>query len=391
MDDLKQMTGEKTRSTTRRTFLASAVAGGLAATAGCQVRMPTQLFGEPDPPPFGPVEHGWEMAGRDGANTAHNPGADGPQSEPEPIWELDIGETTIPRTVVAGDTLVVGGEEELFVFDLSTNELSWSTTVAIHLADPVLLDGRVYIQTDTRELSCFDAQTGENQWSVTTRAAVRTPTVTDRAVFVPDEEGTIHTYDVETGNEKWQTASELPRPREQYAVTKEAVYLGRSGTLLALDIETGDELWRTDEHGGRVTFVDNSLYTGGNEMSAHDSDGTLLWNVDLNRLAGGYSTPTIVNGRAVTTISGGHIEVLSAESGESLWKDGERSWYGRPITDGSMIYVASDYRARRVYALDPVSETVEWMKRVPEAPGYLRVVDDMLLVGIATGKLLAFA
>ncbi|CCQ33995.1 hypothetical protein HTIA_1875 [Halorhabdus tiamatea SARL4B] len=41
--------------------------------AGCLDRIP--LLGGEQPPPFGPVEHSWGMAGRDAVNTASNPGS----------------------------------------------------------------------------------------------------------------------------------------------------------------------------------------------------------------------------------------------------------------------------------------------------------------------------
>ncbi|ERJ05971.1 Twin arginine translocation signal domain containing protein [Halorhabdus tiamatea SARL4B] len=58
---------------TRRAFLASGLAGAGTGVAGCLDRIP--LLGGEQPPPFGPVEHSWGMAGRDAVNTASNPGS----------------------------------------------------------------------------------------------------------------------------------------------------------------------------------------------------------------------------------------------------------------------------------------------------------------------------
>ena len=385
------MSLEDHRPTTRRAFLTSAVTGAITGTAGCHVSMPTLQLGDPDPPPFGPVEHGWRMAGRDAANTAHNPGADGPRSEPESIWEFDVRGRGNPRAVAAGRTLAIAANETLYVYDLAAGELAWTKSVGTGLGQPALGDGRLYVRTADQELSCLDVETGESVWSATTEGWVRVPRVNDRLVLVNDQERIMYAFDAEDGSEKWRYTEERLLRGHSHPVTEDGLYLGTGNELVVLDVDTGTERTRLNGVEGRPTLVDETIYVGGNEMAAHRLDGKTLWNTEADWVAGGFYTPTILNERAVATISGGNIGMLSVESGELLWRDEDRSWDGRSITDGSMVYVASGNRARRVYALDPLTETVEWTKRAPEVPANLRVIDDMLLVGIDTGKLLALA
>ena len=383
------MTHQDTRSTTRRAFLANAFTGGVVGTAGCQIRMPTWLFGDPAPPPFGPVEHGWRMAGRDAANTAHNPGADGPESEPEPIWEFDVGEG-VPQAVIEERTLAITVDDTLYVYDLGDGELAWTASVETHRREPMITSGRLYVQTADRELSCLDAETGERVWSATTENSVRTPVIDRETVVVSDGGGDVYAFEDSDGSERWRTDSEQQSTLGPHAVDEDVVYVGGENALVVLDLDTGEMQWRAeDNYGGlRPTVVDGVVYTGGLEIEAHSTNGVVSWRTDTG--VGSFSTPTIVGDRACATRAGGRIQIRAVGSGELLWAEDTRSWDGRPITDGSTIYVASGDTGRRIYGLNPVTETVEWTKRVPEAPYSLRLVDDLLFVGMATGKLLAF-
>ena len=388
------MADQNTRSTTRRTFLANGVTGGVIGTAGCQIRMPTWLFGDPDPPPFGPVEHGWRMAGRDAANTAHNPGATGPRTEPEVVWEITFAEPRTPRVLIDEEILVATDTETLHVFDLDAGELVWSSEIDARMQTPALGPEKVYVRTGDRELSAFDTHTGERTWihSGTGGASAydfRYPVVHEGVVYTADADGTVYALDTDDGTIRWQTNSELgPRVQFRPAIDDDRLYLGGEQDVAAFAVDDGPRLWKHSDASGSLVATEERIYAGGTPAVALRADGTEKWRTDPE--GDSYSIPAVADGRAYVTHD--KVEARDADSGEVLWTGDTRTGMrGQPVVDSGTVYVGSTYSRRLVSAVDSTDGSLLWDRSVPEAPNHLCVVDDVLLVGVATGKLLALA
>lgn len=371
-------------STTRRALLAAAVSAG-SGTVGCLDRP----FG-PDPPPFGPVDHGWPMAGRDPANTAHNPGASGPRREPEVVWELEFDQQRTPRVVIDGNVLAATDDQTLHVFDLDAGELAWTADVDARFHTPVVTATHLYTRTGQATLTAFDVDSGEQVWAHESDVEASpynftTPKLRDGLVYAVAG-GTVSALAAADGTVKWRT--ELDSGGWSTLATDDGVlYVGYENRLGVLDAADGSELVRVPEVGGHPVVADGTAYLGGSKLRALQSDGSVLWVADSG--TGGYSAPAVAGDRVYVTDDG--VETRNS-SGELRWTARPKSGIaGRPVVDSTTVYVGSTYFRRAVFGIDASDGTDLWERSVPEAATCLRVVDDLLFVGIATGRLLALA
>lgn len=367
----------------RRAFLATAFSSGLIGTAGCLNR----VFESPSPP-FGPVEHGWKMTGRDAANTAFNPGASGPRTEPEVVWKLDLRVNRTPRIVVEEDVLAVTMDETLYVFDLEHRELSWKTDVSARFHTPALASKRVYVRTTETEVTAFDAKSGEpvwvfNQFGDMTPDNFVYPVLHDDVVIVAAANGTVSALDAGDGSKQWSTNLDVTSGL-YLAVAGDLVCVSSEYGVAILDAEDGTILYQS-ERGGIPTMVNDTVYIVSQGVRVIRADGTVGWLIEPRR--GVHSPLTVANDRVYLTNDG--VSAWDVRSGELLWS----TWMGsgRPVVDSRTLFVGSKYYRRSVFGIDSFDGTLLWERSIPEAPGHLRIVDDLLFVGTATGELLVLA
>lgn len=376
------MSNTPTRPVKRRRFLSTLGAAGLAGSAGCLDRFP--FLGDIDPPEFGSVEAGWPMVGKDPANTARNTAATGPVSEPEIIWEAKPG-SKIPTAAIDDDIFAINTEEELLVFDLGDNELVFERDVDAQFSTPVVDQQRLFAKTDEETLARFDPDTGEKIWSFETTGTVETPIVSEGVVVVQDTLGNIYAIDAETGNHLWQVEEEHKlRVSYSYAIVDSIVYFAGARYLVAVTLHDGEELWRVEGFSGSPAIYDEGIFIRTPKTTLLTKDGELRWEATIRA-----STPTLVKDRACGVTGAPNQVVLSAQTGEILWRQRNKHWGGRPISDGTFAYIGSTDHAGRLYCIDPINETEVYQKRFDEVISVLGLADDMLFIGTPRGKIMA--
>jgi outer membrane protein assembly factor BamB len=160
-------------------------------------------------------------------------------------YKVDNGSTSAPA--VAGDTVYVGGWEELYALSADTGVLKWifhpeSGSDDRYFFDQIIDDGTVYFGSWSH-VYALNSKTGQEKWKLKLDGVTRSvPTVYDGTVYVstfsPDisEAAYLYALDSKTGQEKWNLKATGGGIGGAVAVTDGVVYVSTSDDgLLALD------------------------------------------------------------------------------------------------------------------------------------------------------------
>ena len=375
----------------RRTILRSAGAGTVSALAGCIT------FGGDDhtnePPPFGPPDTDWPMAGYDARNTGFSPEASGPTSEPEIEWEYRFEEDATPGFALADTALAVVADDTLHRFDLEAGD-SW--TIDGNRSGPPAIDadtGLVFAAVEEGRFSAFDLADGTERWHVPLAGDSNPPVVHDGTVYVGDDDGTVAAFGAVDGAERWRT-SVGGESLERVAADGEHVVTSTRVGIVGLDAADGDERWRVERNYYYApVLADGTVYVTRKALRAFDATGgTERWVYDpqpRTTASPGFVEEAIYLGRAA-----GYLDTIDTDRGERKWTANER--FGDEVTtvvsDGEAVYVGSWARGGGgVAAIDADDGTTRWRVWIAnnQSVDALAVVGNRVLVGMSGGTLLS--
>jgi outer membrane protein assembly factor BamB len=136
--------------------------------------------------------------------------------------------------------------------DPQTEKVIWKDHLHSELeSSPLIVDGTLYIGTNSRGVLAIDADTGKILWTYDTDGEVKaSPSYHEGTVFVPNYESTMFALDAKTGKLKWKTdTSSAPPGGEGGFFSSPAVAFGQvfaardDGVVYAFDEETGKVDW----------------------------------------------------------------------------------------------------------------------------------------------------
>jgi outer membrane protein assembly factor BamB len=292
------------------------------------------------------------------------PSANGDLSSRRATDATDLDATTIPRLRV------------LWRFRLPRS----ATDFGAITANPVLVDGVVYLQDSGSSVYALDARTGILRW----RHRMAAPNDGPNGVAVSGSrlysatDTTAFALDARTGRILW--SHRLVNRREQFVgiapvVDRGRVYYstqgfppGGRGAVYALDAATGKTVWRFDtiarpwprpEAGGGGAWDPVSVDADGNVYVGNSNPGP--WGGSKRFPNGG-----VFAGDARWTDA---LIVLSGSTGALLWADQvtrhdvrDYDFQASPILAGSVVYGAG--KAGRVVAWDRSTHARLWARAV---------------------------
>ncbi len=233
------------------------------------------------------------------------------------LWAFETSDNVASRPVVAGDTLVFGGED--------------------------------------RNIYGLDAGTGEERWRVSTGGpVVSSPAFEDGVVIIGSDDGAVYGLDPSTGNEEWRHLAKGPVEAPVTAADGVAYVASRSGELAALDAKTGGEIWISP----RGKTLRTSPAVGNTEVFVvDDAQGLLAFDRQTGKKRwekpnGSYvGAPLVVRGELVVARNDGRIQRLGpggevrggwdgAAAGNPI--DGDPAFSIGPSSGGGAVWAASD-------------------------------------------------
>jgi outer membrane protein assembly factor BamB len=268
------------------------------------------------------------------------------QLKPDPA--LANTPVTLPPPVVNPDWPQPGGNPDHAMQHLAlpgTLHQAWKTSIGAGssrytqvLAQPIVVDGRVYAMDGGSQVGAYDAATGNPIWQIDIKPS--------------DDEGSSF-----GGGLAWWKG-------RLYASSGYA-------RVLALDPKNGKVIWKTSV-GAPVrsgpTVADGRVYvvTVENELVALAADdGRRVWNhngIPETASLVGSASPAAAGEVVVVGYSSGEIDALTVENGRPLWSDNLASARpadavsaladirGRPVIDRGRVYAVS--HAGRMAAID---------------------------------------
>ena len=236
------------------------------------------------------------------------------------LWAFETGDNVASRPVVAGDTVVFGGEN--------------------------------------RNIYGLDAATGERRWAVRTGGpVVSSPAFEEGMVIIGSDDGAVYGLDPSTGREEWRYIAGGPVEATVTAVDGVAYVASRSGELTALDAETGKEIWTSQK--GEILRTAPAV--GAAEVFVvDDAQGLLAFDRRTGKKRWGkpngsyVGPPLIARDELLVARNDGSIQRIGFDGGiRDVWDgavagnplDGDPSFYIGPTSGGGALWVASDKAA----------------------------------------------
>jgi len=348
---------------------------------------------------------------------------------PEPRWQTRLGGQIFASPIVADGVAYVGSTAGVFnAVDARDGKLRWAyaTGAAIHGAAAVTGDA-VYFADDGGTLHRLDRSNGKPQWRRTLHAPVprvlphpqvfdwdwqgAQPLVVDGIVYIGGGDGRMHAIDAASGEPRWSFATG-GKIRSGAALDGERVVFGSEDHFVyALDRHSGQLAWRFDTgaavdatpvvHEGRV-FVGNRGY-GLHALSAET--GELAWKLFF---WGSWveSTPVVVDGTLYIGSSDlRRVSAIDPADGRVLWRSDVFGWtWGTPLVIDDRIYVAAaggaPYFIRHVASLASLDRKTGRMltrRPLPDTGGHqwgvagsIARAGDTLIVASIEGALYGF-
>ena len=236
------------------------------------------------------------------------------------LWAFETGDNVASRPVVAGDTVVFGGEN--------------------------------------RNFYGLDAGTGEERWRVKTGGpVVSSPAFADGVVVLGSDDGAVYGLDPSTGDERWRYLAQGPVEAPVTAAGGVAYVASRSGELTALDARTGKEIW-TSPNGEILRTA--PVVSDEEVFVVDDASGLLAFDRETGKKRweipnGSYVGPPLVaGGRLVVARNDGHIERVGLDGErEGGWDgavasnplDGDPTFSIGPTAGGGAVWAATDRAA----------------------------------------------
>jgi eukaryotic-like serine/threonine-protein kinase len=261
-------------------------------------------------------------------------------------WNRKLENVGTSAPAVAGDTVYVGGWEELYALTIDKGYIRWSFRPEggsddSYYKDPAVVDGTVYFGS-RKYFYALDIETRREKWKIKLSGTTKSvPTVYDGIVYVgtvipgSDADAYLHALDTKTGQEKWKLNATRGGIGGAVAATGGLVYISSlDKALLALDAKSGQEKWRYNT-GSALTnapaVAHGMVYiiNGGSLHALEALTGKEVWRVPVDGEI--FSDPVIADGTIyLESTSGGSgvpfigqpsgkLHAVDAQSGQELW------------------------------------------------------------------------
>lgn len=292
---------------------------------------------------------------------------------------------------------------------------------------PVLSEGKVYFGEDSGNFLALDAKTGEEVWSYKVpfgsngKFIFSTPAVYKDTVLFGSYDGNVYCLDKDTGKKKWifmeadwvGSSICVARDLKMIFVGLEFGLLRKQGGVSGIEAETGNKMWEfrstqlthaTPAYSERFRVVgcgsnDGVLYMldarSGELLWSFQTEGEIKYAPSFSDKHGvvvvlgfgetvyvlrtktgevvskykmefgGYSTPLILDNKAVCTSLDKNVHCFDILTGEMIWKynTGARC-FATPLLVEGKIYVGSNNAC--LFEIDPETGNVSGIFRARE-------------------------
>lgn len=338
------------------------------------------------------------------------------QLKPDPaVAKVPI---TLPRPVVNRDWPQPGGFPNHAMQHLAlpaTLREVWKTSVGEGssrytqvLAQPIVVDGRIYAMDGGSQVGAYAAADGRRIWQVDVKPSGRGNSFGGGVaywkgrLFVSTGYAQVLALDPKNGKTIWKTGVGAPA-RSGPTVSDGRVYVVTvENELVALAADDGRRLWAHNgipETAGLVGSASPAVegevvavgYSSGEIFALTVENGRPLWSDNLaaartvdavSALADIRGRPVIDRGRVFAISHSGRMVAIDLRSGERVWEQDIGSSHG-PWVAGDYVYILSN--DNELVCLTRNDGKVRWLRQLPSFENEKKKEDPIIWTGPILG------
>jgi outer membrane protein assembly factor BamB len=350
----------------------------------------------------------WPMYHHDKSNTGYSLTSNAPETN-DIRWvfegmEIDAG-TPI---VVNGKVYIDSADSNLYCIDADTGHLIWKYYILSLGNDPcAFYDDKIYIQ-DNYICHCINANTGELIWEFSKgdHGYVRpAPVAANGKVYfahsrgsIPELNASIYCLNADSGEEIWQSQDLGWFMLSSPALYNNKIYIGSQDSYCyCFDASTGNLIWNFETDGSVFStpaVFDDKIYFGsydGKLYCLNAQTGDLIWFFSSSKIT---CSPGIAYGMVYYGTDTGKFYCLNASNGDKIWEYNTKGGLegSAPAIGDGKVYVVS-WAAAFLLCLDAYNGSYIWSYNTST---YLinvcpAIVDGRVYVGgAASGKVFCF-
>jgi outer membrane protein assembly factor BamB len=260
-------------------------------------------------------------------------------------WAYTTGGSVFSSPVVAGGTVYVGSDDNVYALDAATGQVRWTyTTERAVFSSLAVASGTVYVAS-LDNVYALDAATGQVHWTYRTGGFVFSSlAVASGTVYVGSDDN-VYALDAATGQVRWTYTTE-GAVFSSLAVASGTVYVASDDNhkVYALDAATGQVRWTYTSQGAGFSspaVAGGAVYVGSddNVYALDAATGRVRWTYTSQ--GAGFSSPAVAGG-AVYVGSLDDVYALDAATGRVRWTyTSQGAGFSSPAVAGGAVYVGS--------------------------------------------------
>jgi len=320
-------------------------------------------------------------------------------AEPKQLWRFEADESGFEATAVISQGKVYVGDFDGTFYALHLNDGSeiWKKKFenSGFLSAAAIVEGRVYVGDYNGVVRCLNSENGDELWRHQARGECYAgPNVLPNRVLVTTEAGELLSLDPNSGKVQWRFEIEAPLRCWPTVVDGSVLLAGCDSRLHAVDPQTGKEINGVDldgQTGATPARWRKSVFFGTVSGTFYRIQGTeIIWQYrDDERLQQIFSAA--LDQRAVVySNKAKRVYALDPISGEPKWQFPVRtSVESAPVIVGDTVYFGT--KRGRLYGLDVATGKERW--QFEAGGGFVAspaVSDGRLIVGNTDGNLYCF-
>jgi outer membrane protein assembly factor BamB len=310
-----------------------------------------------------------------------------------------VGKVALPQAISNAAWPQAGGNPAHFMGHLAAGERlaeAWSASIGAGggyrrriMAQPVTVNGIVYVMDSDAVVSAFDIPSGSRVWRFDTKKDEDDSTNVGGGLAV--DQGTVYAVnglaelvalDAAKGTMKWRSGFRTPARSAPTVVEGRIFLITIEDRLIALTTDNGRQLWdhqatnpTTSVLGSPAPAYADGLVIAGfgsGELTAMRAEsGTVVWTDSLaaSVVGGGVADfsairglPVIAGGRVYAISMGGLMVANDLPTGRRLWER-EVGGEDHPWAAGSWLFIVS--LDQRMAAISRDDGRVAWVTELP--------------------------
>lgn len=259
-------------------------------------------------------------------------------------WNLDLKAKTNSSPVINSNRLYIGCEDGLKAVNISEHEIAWDYDCGSVQSAPFFFDDVVYFASDDGHVYGLDNDNGSEILNKKLGGEFKSsPIVVNDTLYVGSTNGKMYSIDTK-GDKNWEFTSGDEILSSPGYVNDTLIFGSSDGNLYCLNESEGKLIWKVDLNNKVLSSPtidehDNSVYIGsdeGNFTCLDIRDGTVKWSHSFGEKI--RSTAALKDNLIAFGCNNGYLYVLNKYTGQEEFSYNPGTvLFNSPITSSPVI------------------------------------------------------